>query len=83
MAFHSSNRAELGEQSWFVSISQVAISWCICQGAIPIPGAEKLEQAEDTMGVLGWRVTASELAALEEKADSAPRGIIQNIFQTS
>jgi pyridoxine 4-dehydrogenase len=62
---------------------QVAINWCICQKAIPIPGAKTLVQAEDNLGALGWRLTASEMAALEDTADAAPRGMIQNVFQTS
>ena len=63
--------------------AQVALNWCICQGAIPIPGAKNLAQAGDNLGALGWRLSASELAALEDAADAAPRGMIQNIFQTS
>ena len=62
---------------------QVAINWCICQGAIPIPGAKTLVQAEDNLGALGWRLMPSEMAALEDAADAAPRGMIQNVFQTS
>ena len=62
---------------------QVAINWCICQSTIPIPGAKTILQAEDNLGALGWRLTASEMAALEDAADAAPRGMIQNVFQTS
>ena len=62
---------------------QVAINWCICQGAIPVPGAKTLKQAEDNMGSLGWRLSGSEHAALEAAADAAPRGMVQNVFQTS
>ena len=63
--------------------AQVAINWCICQGTIPIPGAKSLTQAEDNLGALGWRLSSGEMAALEEAADAAPRGMIQNIFQTN
>ena len=42
-----------------------------------------MQQAKDNMGSLGWRLSASELAALEEAAESAPRRMIQNIFQTT
>lgn len=63
-------------------LTQVAINWCICQDTIPIPGAKNLQQAEGNLGALGWRLTSGEQAALAEVADSVPRGMVQNIFQT-
>ncbi|KAK9819378.1 hypothetical protein WJX81_001884 [Elliptochloris bilobata] len=62
--------------------SQVAINWCIAQGTIPIPGAKTLANVRDNIGALGWRLSAAEVGALSEAADAAPRGMIQNIFQT-
>ena len=62
---------------------QVAINWCICQDAIPIPGARNMQQAEGNLGALGWRLSSDELAAIEEAADAVPRAMIQNIFQTA
>ncbi|CAM6124394.1 unnamed protein product [Calypogeia fissa] len=64
------------------TVSQVAINWCICKGGIPIPGVKTLKQAKDNLGALGWRLTAQEVANLESAAAEAPRGMIQNIFQT-
>ena len=61
----------------------VAINWCICKGAIPIPGVKSLKQAEGNLGALGWRLSRAEVASLESAADQAPRGMIQNIFQTA
>ena len=29
---------------------QVAINWCICKGAIPIPGAKSARQAQESAG---------------------------------
>ena len=63
-------------------LAQVAINWCMGQGTIPIPGAKTLANARDNLGALGWRLSADELGALSEAADAAPRGMIQNIFQT-
>lgn len=40
---------------------QVAINWCMRQGTVPIPGAKTLQQAEDNLGALGWRLTAGEV----------------------
>ncbi|KAL2641535.1 hypothetical protein R1flu_009122 [Riccia fluitans] len=64
------------------TVSQVAINWCICKGAVPIPGVKSLSQAKDNLGAVSWRLSAQEVAALEEAAATAPRGMIQNIFQT-
>lgn len=65
------------------TVSQVAINWCVCKGAIPIPGVKSLKQAEENLGAIGWRLNREEVASLESAADQAPRGMIQNIFQTA
>eukprot|EP00291_Cryptomonas_curvata_P026987 CAMPEP_0172174562 /NCGR_PEP_ID=MMETSP1050-20130122/13738_1 /TAXON_ID=233186 /ORGANISM="Cryptomonas curvata, Strain CCAP979/52" /LENGTH=314 /DNA_ID=CAMNT_0012846561 /DNA_START=161 /DNA_END=1102 /DNA_ORIENTATION=+ len=46
--------------------AQVALNWCLCKGAIPIPGARNAKQAADNGGAMGWRLTADEVAALDE-----------------
>lgn len=61
---------------------QVAINWCLCKGTIPIPGAKSIQQLEEALGALNWRLSGSEVAALEAASDKAPRGMLQNIFQT-
>ncbi len=52
------------------------------QGAVPIPGAKTLAQAKENLGAVGWRLSAGELAALNEAADRVPRKMLQNIFST-
>ena len=52
------------------TIAQVALNYIICKGAIPIPGARTAEQYVDNMGALGWRLTESEVAEMEEEADA-------------
>lgn len=64
------------------SMSQVAINWCICKGAIPIPGAKTLEQATQNLGALGWKLDAGEIAELDRVAASLDKVMVQNIFQT-
>eukprot|EP00270_Netrium_digitus_P002614 TRINITY_DN1296_c0_g1_i2.p1 TRINITY_DN1296_c0_g1~~TRINITY_DN1296_c0_g1_i2.p1 ORF type:complete len:443 (+),score=86.93 TRINITY_DN1296_c0_g1_i2:3-1331(+) len=64
------------------TMSQVAINWCICKGAVPIPGAKTLQQAEENLGALGWRLSGAEVAALDDAAAAVPRPMLQNIFQT-
>ena len=54
-------------------MSQVAINWCICKGTVPIPGAKSLAQAEENLGALGWRLAASEEAALDAAGLAARR----------
>ncbi|XP_073001153.1 pyridoxal reductase, chloroplastic [Typha latifolia] len=65
------------------TMSQVAINWCICKGAIPIPGVKTVEQAEENLGSLGWRLSSNEILELDSAAKASPTKMIQNIFQTS
>jgi aryl-alcohol dehydrogenase-like predicted oxidoreductase len=46
--------------------SQVSLNWLICKGAIPIPGAKNLRQAQENFGALGWRLSGEEVARLDE-----------------
>jgi pyridoxine 4-dehydrogenase len=64
------------------TMSQVAINWCICKGAIPIPGAKSVEQAQENIGALGWELNSGEIAELDQAAASADKKMVQNIFQT-
>lgn len=45
--------------------SQVALNWVLCKGALPIPGATSIPHLEENTGAIGWRLTDSEVAALE------------------
>lgn len=49
--------------------AQVAINWVMCKGALPIPGAKTVAQAEQNAGAIGWRLTEEEVAALDEASD--------------
>ncbi len=53
------------------TVSQVALNWLICKGALPIPGAKNAAQVEQNAGGAGWRLTEEEVALLDEAADSA------------
>ena len=55
----------------------------MCQGTIPIPGAKSISQARDNCAAMEWRLSDGEMSALTEAADAVPRGMLQNIFQTS
>ena len=49
--------------------AQVSLNWLICKGAMPIPGAKNLRQAQENFGALGWRLNEDEVAALDEMSD--------------
>lgn len=49
--------------------AQIAINWVICKGALPIPGAKNLTQAEQNLGALDWRLTDEEIRVLDEASD--------------
>ncbi len=51
------------------TVSQVALNWLICKGALPIPGAKNAKQAEQNAGGAGWRLTDDEVAKLDEESD--------------
>lgn len=61
---------------------QVALAWCMGKGTIPIPGAKTVKQVQDNLGALAFKLSPSEVAALEDAARQAPRAMIQNVFQT-
>lgn len=51
------------------TVSQVALNYIICKGAIPIPGSRTRAQALDNIGAMGWRLSSKEVAMLEEESD--------------
>lgn len=59
----------LGEKHGNKSISQVALNYVICKGAIPIPGARTRQQLMDNAGAMGWRLSNDDMAELEYEAD--------------
>jgi len=54
--------------------SQVALNWVICKGALPIPGAKNIKQAQENAGALGWKLTDEELAKLDEVSEKIVSG---------
>jgi len=51
------------------TVSQIALNYIISKGAIPIPGCRTSEQLEDNLGAMGWRLSETEIKALELEAD--------------
>jgi aryl-alcohol dehydrogenase-like predicted oxidoreductase len=58
----------IGEAHEGKTPAQVALNWTICKGSLPIPGARNARQASQNAGATGWRLTADEVAALDEAA---------------
>ncbi|HNN14614.1 MAG TPA: aldo/keto reductase [Anaerolineales bacterium] len=59
---------EIG-QSHSKTVSQVALNWVICKGALPIPGAKNVKQAEENAGGAGWRMSDEEVEQLDKVTD--------------
>lgn len=59
---------EIGQAHDGKTPSQVSLNWLICKGAIPIPGAKNLRQAQENFGALGWRLSEDEVQALDKKS---------------
>lgn len=51
------------------TISQVALNYIMCKGAVPIPGARTIDQVKDNIGAMGWQLNESEIDVLESEAD--------------
>ncbi len=60
---------EIGQAHEGKTPAQVALNWTICKGALPIPGAKNARQVTMNAGALGWRLTPTEIAALDEASD--------------
>jgi aryl-alcohol dehydrogenase-like predicted oxidoreductase len=60
---------EIGQDHGGKSNGQVALNWVICKGALPIPGAKNEIQAQQNTGALGWKLTDTEVAKLDEASD--------------
>ncbi len=61
---------EIGQNHGGKTAAQVALNWLICKGALPIPGAKNVVQAEQNAGGAGWQMTEDEVAALDAVTDN-------------
>jgi aryl-alcohol dehydrogenase-like predicted oxidoreductase len=60
---------EIGQDQGGKSNAQIALNWVIAKGALPIPGAKNVAQAQDNAGALGWSLNAQQIAALDAASD--------------
>jgi len=49
--------------------AQVALNWCMCKGALPIPGAKNMRQVQLNIGATGWRLAPEEINILDRLSD--------------
>jgi aryl-alcohol dehydrogenase-like predicted oxidoreductase len=61
--------SEIGQDHGSKSPAQIALNWCICKGALPIPGAKNFAQAETNAQAAGWRLSAEQVAALDAASE--------------
>lgn len=59
----------IGQDHGGKSNSQVALNWLICKGALPIPGAKNVRQAQENAGALGWKLADDEVEMLDAMSD--------------
>ena len=71
----------VGEQHGGKLPSQVALNWIIAKGAIPIPGAKNLHQAQENAGALGWTLDGDQVARLDAAALNGVRSFQNRIWQ--
>ncbi len=45
------------------------LTWTISKGTVPIPGGKSLQQVEQNIGALGWRLTDEEVDRLDQASD--------------
>lgn len=48
------------------TLSQIALNWVICKGAVPIPGVKNKAQAEEIIGATGWSLISQDVKALDD-----------------
>lgn len=60
---------EIGTNHNGESVSQVALSYLVAKGAIPIPGCKNESQARSHCNLLDWSLTMDEVKLLEEAAE--------------
>ena len=64
------------------SLAQVAINWCIYQGAIPIVGLRKKSQVLDISKALSWTLNQEEYEMLEKASRICNKKIPKNFFSS-
>ena len=59
----------IGAEHGGKSASQVALNWLRAKGAMPIPGAKTVSQAEQNTDILNWTLSEDEVSRLDAISD--------------
>lgn len=57
----------IGAISGGKTVTQVALNYLMCKGAVPIPGCKSVAQVQEHVGAMGWRLESNEIAIIDEK----------------
>jgi len=57
---------EIGEAHANMTPTKVALNWLMCKGAVPIPGARNMIQAQENTGSLGWQLSGEDVSKLDK-----------------
>ncbi|KAA6425383.1 MAG: hypothetical protein FRX49_04876 [Trebouxia sp. A1-2] len=57
----------IGAVSGGKTVTQVALNYLMCKGAVPIPGCKSVAQVQEHVGAMGWRLESNEIAIIDEK----------------
>jgi aryl-alcohol dehydrogenase-like predicted oxidoreductase len=60
---------EIGQAHAGLTPAKVALNWLMCKGAVPIPGARNLKQAQENAGGLGWQLSDEEVTRLNRVSE--------------
>ncbi len=71
----------IGEDNGGRLPAQVALSWVMAKGVVPIPGAKNRQQAEENAGALAWTMDEEDVARLDEAALSGTRTLRGRMWQ--
>jgi aryl-alcohol dehydrogenase-like predicted oxidoreductase len=71
----------IGEDNGGRLPGQVALSWVMAKGVVPIPGAKNRQQAEENAAALAWTLDEEDVARLDEAALPGTRTLRGRMWQ--
>jgi aryl-alcohol dehydrogenase-like predicted oxidoreductase len=55
---------QIGKDHAGMNPAKGSLNWLMCNGAVPIPGARNINQAQENEGSLRWQLTDNEMDVL-------------------
>jgi len=69
---------EIGKIHGGKTASQVALNWCICKDTIPICGVKNVQQAQENLGALTFKLSVEEVAEIDKLTKQSGWSFWQN-----